>query len=129
MSEFDIERHKVTVRHRDKEVTYYARELGYFEFQELEDGLADMPTKTDAEKNRRGLEMMKRVTLASIEDEGGNAVLTEEGLKRLPWTVAKPLSDAAMKAQGIDMEKIREQAKREQEEGREPTEETPEGNG
>lgn len=110
MSEADTERTKVPVTHRGKEQVYYARELGYFEFQELEEQLDHMPEKTQADKNRRGLALMKLITVASVETEDGTAVLTQETLRKLHKDVARPLSDAAMKAQGIDMEKIRKEA-------------------
>lgn len=111
MEQFDTERHKVTVTHKGKEHTYYARELGYFEFQELDSSLDHMPISTEKEKNNRGLAFMKAVTVASIETEERTPAFDAVSLKRLPKECAEPLSDAAMKAQGIDMEKIRKEAK------------------
>lgn len=110
MSECDTERHKVTVTHKEKTTHYYARELGYFEFQDVEASLDHMPSRTEAEKNRRGMALMRAVTVASIELENGKPALTNEVLSKLHKDVAKPLSDAAMLAQGIDMEKIRREA-------------------
>lgn len=110
MSEADTERAKVAVTHRGKEHIYYARELGYFEFQELEEQIDHMPGKTEDEKNKRGLALMKLITVASIESEDGTAALTQEKLRKLHKDLARPLADAAMLAQGIDMEKIRKEA-------------------
>src|SRR5687767_12212346 len=110
MSEADTERHKVTVTHKGKTTDYYARELGYFEFQDVEASLDHMPGRTESENNKRGIALMRAVTVASIEREDGTPALTNSTLSKLHKDVAKPLSDAAMLAQGIDMEKIRREA-------------------
>jgi hypothetical protein len=110
MSESDTDRQKITVTHKGKTTDYYARELGYFEYQDIDASLSHMPIKTDAERNRKGLEQMKLITVASIEHENGKQAFTEVSLKKLHRDVARPLSDAAMLAQGIDMEKIRREA-------------------
>lgn len=131
MSEHDTERQKVSVEHRGKKLEYFARELGYFEFQELEEQISEMPDKTDVQKNKRGLALMKLVTVASIENEDGNPALTMDSLRKLHRDIARPLSDAAMKAQGIDMDKIRKEAMRAKENGEVvlDIEDSPEGNG
>lgn len=114
MAESDTERQRVTVTHKGKEHTYWVRELGYFEFQEVQELLGDMPDKTDKDKSRRGMEMMKAITVACAENEVGEQALDNRSLKKLPREIAEPLTDAAMKAQGIDMEKIRSQADKEE---------------
>lgn len=110
MSEADTDRRKITVTHKGKATDYYARELGYFEFQDVEAGLDHMPAGTESEKNRRGMALMRAVTVASIERPDGAPAFTSSALSKLHKDVAKPLADAAMLAQGIDMEKIRKEA-------------------
>jgi hypothetical protein len=107
--DFDTERHAVTVSHNGKEVTYYVRELGYYEFQELnQDAARVYPEKSDT--NRRGLKVMHETAVASIEDKDGNPAFTLSTWKRLPKEPAKILTNAAMKAQGIDLQKAAEEA-------------------
>lgn len=107
--DFDTERHAVTVKHKDKEVTYYVRELGYYEFQEINQEAARAhPDKADNE--RRGLKVLHDTAVAAIEDKEGNAVFTNVTWRRLPKEPATVLTNAAMKAQGIDLQKAREEA-------------------
>jgi hypothetical protein len=107
--DFDTERHAVTVNHKDKEVTYYVRELGYYEFQELNQEAAKaFPDKSDSE--RRGLKVLHETAVASIEDKDGKPVFTLETWRRLPREPATVLTNAAMKAQGIDLQKASEEA-------------------
>lgn len=118
--DFDTERHPVTVAHKGKEVTYYIRELGYYEFQEInQEAALAYPDKKDNE--RRGLKVLHDTAVVAIEDKEGNPVFTTETWKRLPKEPATVLTNAAMKAQGIDLQKAAEAA----EEG----EEDAEGNG
>lgn len=106
--EFDTERHAVTVKHKDKEVTYYVRELGYYEFQELNQEAARVyPDKADSE--RRGLKVLHDTAIAAIEDKEGNSAFTLATWKRLPKDPATVLTHAAMKAQGIDLLKASEE--------------------
>lgn len=106
--EFDTERHAVTVTHKGKEATYYIRELGYYEFQELnQEATRAYPDKTDSE--RRGLKVLHDTAVASIEDKDGNPAFTLVTWKRLPKEPATELTNAAMKAQGIDLQKAREE--------------------
>lgn len=107
--DFDTERHAVTVTHKGKEVTYYTRELGYYEFQEInQEAVRAYPDKTDNE--RRGLKVLHETAVASIEDKEGKRVFSIDTWKRLPKEPATVLTNAAMKAQGIDLEKAREGA-------------------
>lgn len=118
--DFDTERHAVTVTHNGKEVTYYIRELGYYEFQELnQDAARTYPDKKDSE--RRGLKVLHETAVASIEDKDGKAVFTLETWRRLPKEPATVLTNAAMKAQGIDLQKVSEEAD-------EPAQEDSQGN-
>lgn len=104
-NEFDTERTPVTIAYKGKEKTYYARQMGYFEFHELNQSLASIE-----EKNKRGFELIQAVALASLETKDGKPAFTAEQIKRFPKEIAEPLTDAAMKAQGIDLNKAREQA-------------------
>lgn len=107
--EFDTERHAVTVTHKGKEVTYYIRELGYYEFQEInQEAVKSYPDKTDSE--RRGLKVLHDTAVSSIEDKDGKQVFTVATWKRLPKEPATVLTNAAMKAQGIDLQKASEEA-------------------
>ena len=107
--DFDTERHAVTVKHKDKEVTYYIRELGYYEFQEINDqAVRAFPDKND--KSLRGLKVLHDTAVAAIEDKEGNPAFTMVTWKRLPEDPATVLTNAAMKAQGIDLQKAREEA-------------------
>lgn len=107
--DFDTERHAVVVKHKDKEVTYYVRELGYYEFQEInQEAARAYPEKQD--KERRGLKVMHDIAVASIEDKQGNPAFTLITWKRLPKEPANTLTDAAMRAQGIDLERARQAA-------------------
>lgn len=121
--DFDTERHAVTVTHKGKDVTYYIRELGYYEFQELnQEAVRAYPDKTDREQ--RGLKVLHGTAVASIEDKDGNRVFTLDTWKRLPKEPATVLTNAAMKAQGIDLQKAAEEA----EELGEAVQEDPAGN-
>jgi hypothetical protein len=118
--DFDTERHAVTVTHKGKDVTYYIRELGYYEFQEInQEAVRAYPDKTDSE--RRGLQVLHCTSVAAIEDKEGKSVFTLDTWKRLPKDPATVLTNAAMKAQGIDLQKAAEEAG-------EPAQEDPAGN-
>jgi len=120
--DFDTERHAVTVTHKGKEATYYIRELGYYEFQELnQEASRTYPEKADSE--RRGLKVLHDTAVASIEDKDGNQAFTNLTWKRLPKDPATVLTNAAMKAQGIDLQTDSEESEETASEG------TPEGNG
>jgi len=107
--DFDTERHAVTVSHNGKEVTYYVRELGYYEFQELnQDAAKAYPDESDS--NRRGLKVLHDTAVAAIENKEGKPVFTHSTWKRLPKEPATVLTNAAMKAQGIDLQKAAEDA-------------------
>lgn len=107
--DFDTERHAVTVTHKGKDFTYYIRELGYYEFQELNREAAQVyPDAKDSD--RRGLKVLHDTAVASIEDKDGKPVFTIDTWKRLPKDPATVLTNAAMKAQGIDLQKAADDA-------------------
>lgn len=107
---FDTERLRMTLTHKGKDYIFFVRELGYFEFQDLRDLVQGRDAESEKQKVARGMALMRAVTLAAVETEDGSPAFDERGLRKLPRALAEPLSDAAMKAQGIDMEKIRKAA-------------------
>lgn len=109
---FDTERHAVTVKHKDKEVTYYVRELGYYEFQEINQEAA-LAYPSPKDKERRGLKVMYDTAVAAIEDKDGNPAFSLQAWRRLPKAPATELTTAAMKAQGIDLDKADEESSEE----------------
>lgn len=100
-----------TERHPVEGTDYYVRELGYLEFVEI-----TRRTKADDEEER-GLEIIKAVMLACVEDAEGNPALDAQSIRRLKRAVFEPLSKAAMKAQGHDMDAKAEPLTPEQAEG------------
>lgn len=93
---FDRERHPVDVTHKGQSYRFYARELGYIHFQELCSAKYPEP---------RGVHILNAVAVASIETEDGKPAFTLQTWRDAPKSVAEPLSQAAMKAQGIEDEK------------------------
>lgn len=108
--QFDTERQRITLSHKGKTYVYFVRELGYFEFQELRDLVQARAGESERERTARGMALMRAVTAAATELEDGSPAFDERTLKKLPKALAEPLSDAAMKAQGIDMDSIRRSA-------------------
>lgn len=104
-TEFDTERLVVPVTHNGKTVTYYVRELGYYEFQEInQEAAVEHPT----DKERRGLAVLHRTAVAAIEDKEGNPAFTALTWKRLKKEPARELTHKVMLAQGIDLQTPRE---------------------
>lgn len=87
-----------TERHPVEGTDYYVRELGYLEFVEI-----TRQAKGD-DPESRGLQIIKDVMLACVEDAEGKPALNPESIRRLKRSVFGPLSKAAMKAQGHDMD-------------------------
>jgi hypothetical protein len=106
MSKFFNVRTPVSIRIGEQAHTFYIRELGYLRFME-------MNAKTggpDTPRDERGLALMKAVCLAAIEEEDGTLSYTEDDWQNELQEVVRTLSRAAMKAQGVDLEKNRAQA-------------------
>lgn len=93
---FDRERHPVDVTHKGQSYRFYARELGYIHFQELCSAKYPEP---------RGVHILNAVAVACLETEDGEPAFTPYTWRNAPKSVAEPLSQAAMKAQGIEDEK------------------------
>lgn len=107
--DFDTDRHAVTVEYKGKSVTFYIRELGYYEFQEINQEAA-RAFPGEADKDRRGMKVLHDTAVAAIEDKDGNPAFTSQTWKRLPREPAEVLTKAAMKAQGIDLERAQKEA-------------------
>lgn len=80
--------------------TFFLRELGYLHFLEINRSAGAGLSKED-----RGFAIMEAVALASIEEDDGKPSYTAEEWRNERKEVVAPLSKAAMKAQGIDIEK------------------------
>jgi hypothetical protein len=91
--------------------TYYVRELGYLEFVEL----SRKAKVGDVEAV--GMEIMRLTMLASVEDIEGKPMFDDTSLRRLKKSIFEPLSKAAMKAQGLDLDEKREPLSAEDVEG------------
>lgn len=108
--QIDADRQRLELTHKGKTRIFYVRELGYFEFQDLRELTQARKGETERERSSRGMGLMRAVTVAAVELEDGTPAFDDRALKRLPREIAEPLCDAAMKAQGIDMERIRKEA-------------------
>ena len=93
---FERERHAVDVSYGGKPYRFYARELGYAHFRELSMGRYEEP---------RWVRVMEAVTVAAIEGEDGKPAFTAETWRDVPRSVAEPLTKAAWRAQGVDVDK------------------------
>lgn len=80
--------------------TYYIRELGYLEFDELEKA-----ARTGAkDKDQAGIAVLNATVIASVEEEDGTPAFTAETWKRVRKQVFFKIGKAAMKAQGLDVD-------------------------
>lgn len=95
--------------------TFHIRELGYLEFEELRSKA--ISEGSDEDKERTGLRIMDAVVVASTEEEDGTASYTAAEWRREVKAVVLQLGKAAMKAQGIDVDAVREPAAAEDAEG------------
>lgn len=93
---------------------YCIRELGFLEF-----GQIHRKAKVIEDEESRGMELMRLVMLASVETIDGKAAFDEASIFRLKRSVFEPLSRAALKAQGMDIDKPRESMTAEEAEGNE----------
>lgn len=105
-------REPITIRTGENTHTYYIRELGYLEFDELEKaaraGLAD--------KEHAGIAVLNATVLASVEEEDGTAAFTMDTWKRVRKEVFFKIGKAAMKAQGLDVDAAKSEPPMSQEE-------------
>jgi hypothetical protein len=110
MSKFFNVRTPVPIRIGDQSHTFYIRELGYLHFMEM-----NARSGPEMSRNDRGLALMKAVCLAAIEEEDGTLSYTEEEWNQELRQVVTTLSKAAMKAQGVDLDKVSEDEMTEEE--------------
>jgi hypothetical protein len=101
MSKFFNVRTAVPITVGDQTHTFYIRELGYLRFMEMNSSIG-----SDLERSDRGLALMNAVCLAAIEEEDGSLSYTEDTWRDELKEVVRTLSTAAMKAQGVDLQKV-----------------------
>lgn len=98
-----------------KSQTFFIRELGYLEFEELRNKVVS--GASDADKERTGLRIMDAVVLSSVELQDGSPAYSEAEWRREVKDAVLQLGKAAMKAQGIDVDAVREPVAAENAEG------------
>lgn len=99
---FDTERKPVTLEHNGKSLTFWIRELGYYEFQLMQ---REAVRANVNDPSMIGFASIRSVILEAVENEDGTKAFTEERLRRLPDGPAQALAKAAMAVQGVDIEK------------------------
>lgn len=104
MSTYFKIRHPLTVTVGEQTHDFYVRELGYIEFQELK-RKTQAQIAQGSEKDRSGIELMTATVLACVEEEDGSRSYTDDGLRTEIPAVLMQLGKAALKAQGIDVDK------------------------
>lgn len=93
-------REPIIIETGDVKRTYYIRELGYLEFDELEKA-----ARTGAkDKDQAGIAVLNATVIASVEEEDGTPAFTAETWKRVRKQVFFKIGKAAMKAQGLDVD-------------------------
>lgn len=93
-------REPIIIETGDVKLTYYIRELGYLEFDELEKA-----ARTGAkDKDQAGIAVLNATVIASVEEEDGTPAFTAETWKRVRKQVFFKIGKAAMKAQGLDVD-------------------------
>ena len=106
MSKYFTIRHPLTIEIGGQKHVFYIRELGFAHFEELKDKvLGDGVAASD--KERQGLELMKEVVLACVEEEDGSLSYSAEDWRSEVRAVVLQIGKAAMKAQGFDLDGIK----------------------
>lgn len=104
-------REPIIIETGDVKRTYYIRELGYLEFDELEKA-----ARTGAkDKDQAGIAVLNATVIASVEEEDGTPAFTAETWKRVRKQVFFKIGKAAMKAQGLDVDAAQKPALTEEE--------------
>ena len=123
MSKFFRIRHSVPITYGGVSHLYFAREMGYEEFNELKEKV--LAAETNGEKERKGFALMKATVLACIEEEDGTPSYQSEEEYRVELKpIILELGKAAMKAQGYVFDRTEEDTS----ETERPTEEEIAGN-
>jgi hypothetical protein len=102
MSKYFGSRTECPVEIKGKKHTFYIRELGYLEFEELRNKAVTGTSEGD--KERTGLRIMDAVVVASVEEEDGTASYTADEWRKEIKDAVLQLGKAAMKVQGIDVD-------------------------
>jgi hypothetical protein len=104
-------REPITIETGETKRTYYIRELGYLEFDELEKTVRGAAP----DKERAGIAVLNATVIASVEEEDGTAAFTAETWKCVRKEVFFKIGKAAMKMQGLDVDSAREKELTEEE--------------
>lgn len=111
---FDTVREPITINARGKSHTFFIREIGYLRLMEI---LTATGIGKDAKE--RGVAIMEEIAMSCIEDKDGKPAYSREDWKDEIKEVFEQLSNAAMKAQGVDVESKAKPMTEEESEGNE----------
>lgn len=100
--------HPLTVKVGGQTHEYVIRELGYLEYDAIQ--RKALSGLDESNKNNAGIELMKAVVLASVQEPDGSASYTEEEWRTELKDVVLQVGKAAMKAQGVDLDARKEEA-------------------
>ena len=104
MSKYFNIRHPLTVTIADTSHDYFIRELGYLHLQEIM-----RKSREEADKALAGLALMQAVVLASVEEPDGTLSYTADTWRDEVQHAVVEVGKAAMKAQGIDIDKAKDE--------------------
>jgi hypothetical protein len=107
MGKFMI-KHPLTVTVGGETHEYVIRELGYLEYDEIQ--RKALSGLIESNKNNAGMELMKAVVVASVQELDGSQSYTEEEWRTELKDVVLQVGKAAMKAQGVDLDSRKEDA-------------------
>jgi hypothetical protein len=106
MSKYFNIRHPLTVTIGDQSHEYFIRELGYLHLQEL-----IRTVKSDrSDTERSGLALMQAIVLASVEESDGSLSYQAEDWRNELERAVLEIGKAAMKVNGLDIDKAKENA-------------------
>lgn len=108
MSKYFTLKHPLTVAVGGQTHDFVIRELGYLEYDEIQ--RKALSGLDESNKNNAGMELMKAVVLASVQEPDGSVSYTEEEWRTELKDVVLQVGKAAMKAQGIDLDAKKEDA-------------------
>lgn len=107
MGKFTIT-HPLTVTVGGQKHEYVIRELGYLEYDAIQ--RKALSGLDESNKNNAGIELMKAVVLASVQEPDGSPSYSEEEWRTELKDVVLQVGKAAMKAQGVDLDAKKEDA-------------------
>lgn len=106
MGKFTIT-HPLTVTVGGQTHEYAIRELGYLEYDAIQRKALTRPDESN--KSNAGMELMKAVVIASVQEPDGSPSYTEAEWRTELKDVVLQVGKAAMKAQGIDVDAKRDE--------------------